>query len=126
MSAKLVSPKEIIIKNVGVLRGLMERNFHPLLIGIILDIAERYGLVMTESYREPRHKGDVHSTNPVRAIDLRYLCYSDLLAYKIANDINRKWQYDTRRKEMKVALIHKVEGGGIHFHIQTHHRTKLK
>lgn len=116
---------DIIIKNSDVLRGLMERSYHPLLINIILEVAEKFGFVMTESYREPRHSGDVHSTSPVRAIDLRTWCYPEHKAVKIKNWINTRWEYDPNRTKYKVAMIHDV-GNGFHFHIQTHSKTRRR
>lgn len=117
---------EITIKDTKVFRGLMERTFHPLLIDIILSVADKFGVVITESYREPRHSGDVHSTNPCRAIDIREWCYSDIMVKRVENYINNKWEYDHTRPEMKVALLHRVEGGTFHFHCQCHHRTRRK
>lgn len=117
---------EIKVKDIDILRGLMERNFNPLLINIILDIADTYGVVITESYREKKHRNDLHGTNPVRAIDIRWWEYSDMLAKKINNDINIKWIYDPHRPEKTVSMIHAVEGGTKHFHIQCHPRTRRR
>ncbi len=117
---------DIKIKDIEVLRGLMERSYHPLLIRIILYVANKYGIIITESYRKQRHKNDVHSTAPVRAIDLREWCYPEFKAQAIKNEINNKWEYDHKRPDMKVAIIHKVEGGTYHFHIQVHHKTRRR
>jgi len=111
----------ITIKNTSILMGLMSHSFHPILTDIICWVAELYGLVMTESYRPQRHSGDVHSTNPVRAIDLRSWYYDD--AQALSGAINAKWQYDPKRPHMKVAIIHAIEGGAEHFHIQVHKNT---
>ena len=62
---------KIVLKNASVLRGLMERNYSPLLIDIDCYIAETYGFLMTESYREKIHRDDLHGTRPVRATDKR-------------------------------------------------------
>lgn len=115
---------DITIKDIKVFRGLMERTFHPLLIDIVLSVADKFGVVITESYREPRHSGDVHSTKPVRAIDIREWCYSDIIVKRIESYINSKWEYDFSRAEMKVALLHKTKGGAYHFHIQVHPNTR--
>lgn len=118
-----IQPNDIHIKNVEVLKGLMEHNFHPILIEIICAVASKYGIFITESYRDALHPGDVHSTDPVRAIDLRSWCYvSEGMAYKIRNWINAVWQYDPARPYLNVAIIHDV-GKGIHFHIQVHPNT---
>lgn len=122
----MVKPGEIGIKNSKVFRGLLERRFHPLLINIILDVAEKYGIMITESYREPRHSGDVHSTNPVRAIDTRHWVYPEWKAKEIERYINNKWEYDFKRPEKQCSRIHKVKGGAVHFHFQAHPRTRRK
>jgi len=118
-----MNPGEIVIKNTTVLTGLMERNFAPLLIKIIIEVANEYGLVMTESYRKKRHMNDLHGFQPVRAVDLRSWCYGDKEAYDIMHQINARWAYDPTRPEKKVAIIHRVGTGGIHFHIQVHENT---
>jgi len=120
-----MNPVEIIIKDPDILIGLMERNYSPLLIRIIADVAKEHGLVMTESYREKRHRNDLHGTQPVRAIDLRTWCYPDGLAYRIMDEINNRWEYDPIRPEKQVAIIHDV-GQGMHFHIQVHPHTKRR
>ena len=116
--------KEIQIKNSDVLRGLMSKRYDRVLIDIICTVAEKYGLVMTESYRYKTHDGDLHATNPVRAIDLRSRDYKpEVLCYEIEDEINRTWQYDTARPGKNCAIIHKVSGGAYHFHIQVHPNT---
>ena len=119
----MMQPNEIQIKNTDVLEGLMRHNFHTVLIEIICAVAAKYGIFITESYRDPIHPGDVHSTDPVRAIDLRSWCYlSEEVAYQIRDWINENWQYDPSRPRFRVALIHNA-GKGIHFHIQVHPHT---
>jgi len=117
---------ETVIKNSSVLRGLMERRFHPLLIDIILEIVDKYGIRMSESYRLPRHKGDLHSTSPVRAIDISFWVYTETIAINIRDYINSKWEYNPGKSEKPVALIHKVKGGVFHFHIQVSNNTRLR
>ena len=117
---------DICIKDKEVLRGLMERRYSPILIDIICYVAHKYGFVMTESYREKKHRNDLHGTIPVRANDLREWCYPAGFAKTIKDDINAKWQYDPRRPKTKFcAKIHDV-GNGIHFHIQVHPRTRVR
>lgn len=118
-------PEHIQIKNPDVLRGLMTQNYHPILIDIIVWVAQEYGFVMTESHRAQRNANDLHGTDPVRANDLRSWCYAPGEAIEIAREINKKWQYDPRRRHKKTAIIHD-SGLGIHFHIQVHPRTILK
>lgn len=121
-----IGPGEIIVKDVDVLRGLMERRFSSLLIQIILDVAKEFGIVITESWRKRRHRNDLHGTQPVRAIDIRSWCYPNELAHRIMAWINTRWVYDPARPHMKVATIHKVKGGVLHFHIQTHPDTQRR
>ena len=115
----------IKIKDVSVLRGLFEKNYDQTLIDIICYVAEEYGIVMTESFREKLHDNDLHGTDPVRAIDLREWCYALHLAKEIEDDINRQWIYDPNRPHMKCAWIHENrKTKGFHFHIQTHPNTR--
>ncbi len=114
----------IKIKNISVLRGMFEENYDPILIDIVCYVADKYGIVLTESFREKLHANDLHGTDPVRALDLREWCYHLGVAKEIEADINSKWQYDLSRPEKKCAWIHKNrKTNGIHFHIQVHPNT---
>jgi hypothetical protein len=116
--------KHIEIKNSDVLRGLMSRSYDMHLIDIICSVAAKYGLVMTESYRYPIRPGDLHSTDPVRAVDLRSRDYKpETLCYEIEDWINKTWQYDPARPAMRCAIIHRVAGDVYHFHVQVHLNT---
>ena len=112
----------IEIKNSSVLSGLMLHKFDRMLVEIVCWLADNHGLVMTESFRPALHSGDVHSTDPVRAVDIRSKCYDGDHAGKIRDEINAMWQYDSNRPQMRCAIIHDV-GNGVHFHIQTHPNT---
>jgi len=101
----------IEIKNSQVLAGLMQHKFHPKLTKIICWLADNHGMVMTESFRAARHPGDVHSTDPVRAVDIRSRCYDGDLAGNIRDEINARWQYDPGRPRMQCAIIHDVGMG---------------
>ena len=122
----------ISVKDSSVLRGLMERSYSPILIDIICWVADKYGFVMTESYREKLHPNDLHGTIPVRANDLREWYYKTGIAKKIETEINERWEYDSSRPEMKCAWIHKnrkpdANGNfGLHFHIQVHPNTRTR
>jgi hypothetical protein len=124
----IITPGVIRVKDTAVLRGLMEKRFQPMLVEVADYVAEKYGMVITESYREPRHPGDVHATDPVRALDLRSWCYETQgTAKQIEADINSKWEYDPKRPgRYLVARIHKVAGGGLHFHVQVHDNTRRR
>ena len=121
-----MNPGEITIKDINVLRGLFEKEYDPILIDIACYISDKYGIVITESFREKLHPGDLHGTEPkVRAFDLREWIYSPILAQEIEDDINERWIYDPKRLHMKCAWIHKNrKTKGVHFHIQTHPNTR--
>ena len=121
----MISPGEIHVKDTEVLRGLMERRFSPLLIDIIIYISKMYGVFITESYREKKHMDDLHGTQPVRAVDLRYWCYPGQLPTEITDRINSIWIYDPGRPKMNVALLHDA-GNGMHFHIQVGPNTRRR
>ncbi len=117
---------EIRIKNTQVLRAIMEYTYAPLLITILCEVADKFGIFITEAWRKERHSGDVHSTKPGRGIDLRVRIYGNMeRAEQIRDWINQRWEYDYRRTDLKVAIIHDT-GEGEHFHIQTHPRTRLR
>jgi len=119
---EIIKPGQIIIKDTNVLRALMERQYHPLIINIECAMAKEYGVVITEAYRDPLHPGDVHSY--MRAIDNRSWCYPDQLSYHIRDEINRKWQYDYKRPNKKCSIIHEYKKDAIHFHNQVHPNTR--
>lgn len=121
-----MNPGEIVIKDVNVLRGLFEKEYDPILIDIACYVSDKYGIVITESFREKLHPGDLHGTEPeVRAFDLREWVYTKTFAKEIEDDINAKWIYDPERPHMKCAWIHENrKTRGVHFHIQTHPNTR--
>lgn len=111
---------KIEIKDKKVLSALMNRLYHPILIDIVSDVADKFGIVITEAYRDQKHPNDLHGTYPVRAIDLRSWIYE--LPEIVENYINNKWIYDPKRSAMKVAILHD-SGQGVHFHIQVYPNT---
>ena len=124
MFGETIEPGQIIIKNPEVLRALMERQYHPLIIQIQCDMAKEHGIVITEAYRDPLRPGDVHAH--MQAIDDRYRCYTPQHAKRIAEEINRRWQYDYERPEKVCSKIHEYKKGGIHFHNQVHTNTRRR
>lgn len=120
-----MKPGDIGIKTNYVLKGLMERRFSPLLIQIILELSEKYGIFITESYRKKKHPNDLHGTQPVRAIDLRVTCYFDSVVPEISKYVNTRWIYDPDREDMKCLIVHD-SGQGIHAHVQVHHKTRRR
>ena len=125
MSDLLVVPGEIWVKDTYVLSGLMNHKFHSKLLPILSYMANKYGIVITESYRTSTGPNDLHATNPVRAVDLRYWCYdiektkAAEISKKIAEDVNSKWKYDPKGKGV-CALLHSSSKNntGLHFHMQ--------
>lgn len=125
MHGETIEPDQIIIKDIGVMTGMLERRFSPLLVLIVVWVAKKYGVVLTESYRPKRHRNDLHGTLPVRAVDIRSWCYPDSKAYQIMHEINQKWEYDPKRPDKMVAIVHN-SGKGIHMHIQVHPNTQRR
>ena len=111
----------IIIKDVEILKNLITKTYHPVLIEIVTDILKENGGVITESYRPPLHSGDLHSTDPIRAIDLRSWCY--VHPEYIVDNINKIWQYDYKRPKKKVMIYHAIRDGAMHLHVQVHPNT---
>jgi hypothetical protein len=111
----------IQIKDKDVFHGLLQYRFQPMLCRILRWLCNQVPEIMiTESFRKKRHPNDLHGEIPVRAVDLRSSIYvrPDMLAEKI----NKHWQYDPDRPNMKVAVLHD-SGEGMHFHIQVHPKT---
>lgn len=110
----------IRIKNTVVLKVLLSKNYHPLLIELILDIYSVVSeVVVTEGWREG---GGVHSTDPCRGIDLRSWIYTPDKQKKIESYINSKWTYDPNRPDMKCLILH-GDRGQRHIHVQVHPNT---
>ncbi len=124
----IITPGVIRVKDAGVLRGLMERRFDPTLIEVADYISEKYGMVITESYRPRKHQNDLHGTDPVRALDGRIWQYETVgVADRIAADVNSRWEYDPGRPHMKCVIIHRNAcGDGRHMHIQVHPKTRRR
>ena len=122
-----IKPGQNIIKNSQVFNGLCFHSYDPTLITIQNYIIEKYGAVITESYRYKLHKDDLHGLIVVRALDNRVWCYPGHIPYIIQTDVNNKWQYDPNRKKKQCLIVHKnISGVGKHIHIQTHPNTILR
>lgn len=107
----------IQIKNRTILSVLLSKEYHPLLIELLLDVP--YDFTITEGWREG---SGVHSAEPCRGIDLRSWEYTSHELKKIESYINSDWVYDPERPEMKCCIIHDV-GKGDHIHLQVHPNT---
>ena len=110
----------ILIKNPSVLKSLLSKNYHPLVIEIVLDVLSIASeVVITEGWREGK---GVHSTDPCRGIDLRSWIYSARKLKEIQDYINLRWTYDPKRPTMECCVVHDV-GKGVHLHLQVHPNT---
>lgn len=115
--------KRIAIKDPAVLSGLMLKTYDSKLVDIVRYLSTRYPITFTESYRKGLHTGDLHSTDPVRAVDLRSWIYTDSELESLILEVNTLWEYDSTRPSMKCCVLHD-SGGGKHLHLQVHPRTK--
>ena len=112
----------IQIKNTAIFKSLFVNKPHPTLIKVISWIEDRWpGIVITCGYEPRPGRTSVHSTNPLRGIDLRSRTFAN--PHAVADEINKHWAYDPKRPEKVVALFHDV-GRGPHFHIQVHPNTQ--
>ena len=98
-----------LIKNLEVIQ------LHPTLKRVVNWVSEEFGLyVVTSAYR-PGDPG-VHGTMPVRGLDMR--CRDQRVGLTIADEVNKKFTYDSERPDKKVAIWHKL-----HLHLQVHRNT---
>ena len=114
---------QIGFKDVKVLRGMFTKAWHPTLISLFVWLIVRYAKVILTCVFEDRDYASTHSTDPVRAFDLRSRIYDD--PEKIVDDVNKHWTYDPDRPQMKCAIYHDT-GRGIHLHFQVHNNTTYK
>ena len=123
LSESTAGKHSIMIKDTNVLTGLMLKTYDSKLVDIVRYISTRYPICITESYRKAMHTGDLHSTNPVRAVDLRSWIYTDDELKSLIQEVNTMWEYDSTRPHLKCIICHD-SGGGKHLHLQVHPRTK--
>ena len=113
----------IEIKNMSVLKVLLSKNYHPVLVEILLDLSSTVTeLTVTEGWRPGK---GVHSTDPCRGLDLRSWIYTSTKLTEIATYINARWQYDYKRPEKICCYIHN-SGQGEHIHLQVHPNTRRR
>ena len=117
--------QSIELKNSDVLAALMLAKYHPTLIAVLRWFYKKYGVMfITEGYRVALHPGDVHSTDPVRAADVRSHMFDN--PYQVQDEINAEWCYDSRRPQMMVCVYHGDTPESMHFHIQVHPNTQRR
>lgn len=106
-------------------RPILYNSFYVRWHDTLIELIEWYNdvfqetITVTSAYR-PGDKG-VHGTNPLRAIDIRG---KGRKAKEKVTFINKYWQYDSRRPEYNVAIIHNV-GRGEHIHLQVHDSSNI-
>lgn len=111
----------ISIKNTDVFIQLFIHPVDLKLVAMAVWIETHYpGEVITCGY-EPRDYPSVHSTVPLRGLDIRSRHLPD--PESICEDINKNWLYDPSRPHKKCAIYHDV-GRGRHIHLQVHHKTE--
>jgi hypothetical protein len=105
----------IEIKNVIVLRRLLEQAYHPQLIELVCWFADTAGSIfVTSAYRDD--PSSVHGW--LRGVDLRSWIYAN--PRRLCKRANEVWKYDPKRRPKKrCAKVHDV-GQGIHIHLQVH------
>ena len=102
------------------LKHLRVLNADPLLQEIVLSVATEFDMwTITSGYR-PHSEGSVHSTQPLRGLDLR--CRNAALGKLVKQWVNKRWAYDPERPWKKCARFHDA-GSGWHLHFQVHPNT---
>lgn len=110
----------INIKDIVTLKALAGHPLHPDMEQLIAWIYhEQKAIVITCAYEE-RAYPSVHSTTPLRGIDIRSSIYKDPLA--VVRRINENWIYNPDAPEKVCALYHDT-GRGPHIHLQVHDNT---
>ena len=121
-NTKTVKPGDIVIENAEVLRGLIERNYSPLLLEIILYIIRQHGAVIIEAWRPRKTPTDLHGTQPIRAIDIDPWCYgADHRAYNIMHSVNKLWEYNPEKPKEMCADV-----SAARFCIRVHPKTRRR
>ena len=113
----------IKIKNTSVFLQLFKVPVDPKLISMTVWIENQFpGVVITCGY-EKRKYPSVHSTDPLRGLDIRSWTLPDPEA--VCEKINQAWIYDPDRPGKKCAIYHDI-GRGAHIHLQTHPKSVFK
>ncbi|MCP4127738.1 MAG: hypothetical protein GY753_11825 [Gammaproteobacteria bacterium] len=66
----------------------------------------------------------VHGTLPCRGIDLG--CKDAIIGNRVADFLNKRWEYDPKRPEKLVCMYHAKKGGQPHLHLQSHPNTEKR
>lgn len=114
-----------------VFKNFAEVELHSKMTDLLLWISKRFvnglsQIVVTSAYRPAKiyeKDSGIHSTKPLRAVDLRHWAFSD--AGVVVRNIQANWVYDPGRPLLQVCLLHDV-GQGLHFHLQVSDKTILR
>ncbi len=85
-------------------------------------LEESTGLEFTETSSFRPDDSGVHGTTPLRGLDLR--CRSNEIGLAIEALINKSWNYDPKRPNLKCCLLH-GHGSNLHLHLQVHQNTEF-
>lgn len=110
----------ITIKDHTVLAGMMRRASHPVLIDLCVWFVVRYSNTVFTCAFEERDYPSVHSTDPLRGMDVRSTVFKNPQA--VADDVNNNWIYDPGRPWLNCAVYHDM-GRGAHIHLQVCDKT---
>ena len=84
-----------------VLDIIMGRRFMPLLRVLLVDLAGRYGIIITSD----NAKTPFDCAQPINLIGLSTVKYSKKETKEILRYLNCSWQYDKRQPEKQIAKI---------------------
>jgi len=96
---------------------------HPILIRLIAWLEDETGFEFIETSSRRIDDDGVHGTNPTRGEDLR--CRNRDIGLAIEALINKSWEYDPKRPNLKCCLLH-GDGPNLHLHLQVHPNTELR
>ena len=111
----------IRFKSDSVKKSYYGHTSHHKLKELVVWLCDRQDVLITQGY-EKRNYVSVHSMIPFRGVDIRSWIYDN--PQSIVDDINKHWDYDSKRPEKKCAMYHDV-GRGKHIHLQVHDNTEL-
>lgn len=115
---------QLQFKNINVFYSFTGHALHPQLAAVLYWTWQKFADVIVTSAWRPHpihlHDSGIHTTDPLRAVDLRSWIYPD--PQMVVDLLNNSFKYDPLRTRLNVAICHNT-GHGVHFHIQVHDRT---
>jgi hypothetical protein len=119
-------PIMITFKSPSVFASFASVALHHSLVDLLVWFDDKFSrILLTSAYRPNKiHSTDsgIHSTIPLRAVDLRSKVYHPIPPHAIAAEVNNTWIYDPARPGKPVCYYHNT-GQGFHFHLQVHNNT---